>query len=261
MAEALPELHGSGVALRALAPEHAEGLRAIRREREVADWWGPLEDDFPLDDEPTARRYAILVEEELAGMIQFSEEEEPDYRHAEVDVFLDPARRGQGLGTEAMRTLLAYLTGERGHHRVILGTAIDNQAARCSYEKAGFQRVGVTRRSGRDYRSGEFGDEWFLEYVVSPGGSEARERVNVLSATDLRISETASRFEGRDHGRAPRSSGPTIRPAPASAFTTIPTRRRSWSRRALPRSPSTASRSRRARDRSSSCRPARCTGS
>ena len=29
-----------------------------------------------------------LVEDELAGMIQFSEENEPDYRHAEVDIFL-----------------------------------------------------------------------------------------------------------------------------------------------------------------------------
>lgn len=167
--EALPELHGSGVTLRAPAPEHAEGLRAIRSEQEVADFWGPLENDFPLDDEPTAHRYAIVVDGELAGMIQFTEENEPDYRHVEVDVFVSPTVRGRGHGTEAMRTLLAYLTGERGHHRVILGTSIHNEAALRSYEKAGFQRVGITRRSGRDYRTGELGDEWFMEYVVPAG--------------------------------------------------------------------------------------------
>lgn len=190
----LPELHGSGVVLRELAPGHAEGLRAIRRERAVADFWGPLEDDFPLADEPTARRYAILVGDELAGMIQFSEENEPDYRHAEVDVFVSPAERGRGHGTEAMRTLLAYLTGERGHHRVILGTATHNEAALRSYEKAGFRRVGVTRRSGRDYRTGEFGDEWFMEYVVpataATAATPATPRARVTSA--LIAGDTAS---------------------------------------------------------------------
>lgn len=199
----LPELHGSGVALRALAPEHAEGLRAIRREPEVADFWGPLEDDFPLADEPTARRYAILVGDELAGMIQFSEENEPDYRHAEVDVFVSPAVRGRGYGTEAMRTLLAYLTGERGHHRVILATAVDNEAALRSYEKAGFGLVGITRRAGRDYRTGEFGDEWFMEYVAGLRVQVMRSRVlPVLATGDLAPLDDALDPDVRFHSPA-----------------------------------------------------------
>jgi len=115
--DALPELHGERVTLRPLAAEHAEGLRAIRRTQPVADWWGPLEEDFPGDDEPTARRHAILVGDELASMIQFTEENEPD------------------CATPRSR-------------------------------KAGFRHVGITHRSGRDYRTGEFGDEWFLELVV-----------------------------------------------------------------------------------------------
>jgi aminoglycoside 6'-N-acetyltransferase len=164
--DALPELHGERVTLRPLAAKHAEGLRAIRRTQPVADWWGPLEDDFPGDDEPTARRHAILVGDELAGMIQFTEENEPDWRNAEIDIFLDAAWHGQSYGTEAITTLIGYLTGDRGHHRVVIGTAIGNLAARRSYEKAGFRHVGITHRSGRDYRTGEFGDEWFLELVV-----------------------------------------------------------------------------------------------
>ncbi|MGI8661525.1 MAG: GNAT family N-acetyltransferase [Thermoleophilaceae bacterium] len=83
-----------------------------------------------------------------------------------------PAWHGRGHGTDAMITLVDHLTTVGGHHRVILGTAIDNAAALRCYEKAGFRRVGVTRRSGRDFRTGEFGDEWFMELVVPPGREE-----------------------------------------------------------------------------------------
>jgi len=162
----LIELQGQRVLLRPLAGGDAEGLRAIRRLPEVADRWGTLEDDFPWE-EPTAARLSILIGSELAGMIQFTEENEPDYRHVEVDVFLAPAWHGQGHGTDAMTTLVDYLTGVRGHHRVILGTAIDNAAALRCYEKAGFRRVGVTKLSGRDFRTGEFADEWYMELVVA----------------------------------------------------------------------------------------------
>lgn len=166
----MPELQGERVVLRPLEAVHAEGLRAIRLTPEVAERWGPLEDDFPLADEPTATRFAIVVDEELTGMVQFSEENEPDYRHAEVDIFLDPRRHNRGLGTDAVTILAKHLIETRGHHRLVLGTAIDNHQARRCYEKAGFRHVGITHRSGRDFRTGEFADEWFMELVVPAGG-------------------------------------------------------------------------------------------
>lgn len=171
--DALPELRGARVTLRPLAAADSERLRAIRRTKAVADWWGPLEGDFPAGDDDESGATRSSSADEVAGMLQFTEEDEPDWRHAEIDIFLDAAWHGQGYGTEASTTLLEYLTGPRGHHRVVIGTAIENLPARRSYEKAGFRHVGITPRSGRDYRTGEFGDEWFLEYVVPSDEKEA----------------------------------------------------------------------------------------
>ncbi len=105
----MPEIRGERVTLAPLEAGHADGLRAMRADSSVADWWGALEEDFPLQDEPESTRFAILDGGELAGMIQFSEEHEPDYRHAEVDIFLGPAFQGRGLGTDAMVALCDHL--------------------------------------------------------------------------------------------------------------------------------------------------------
>jgi len=169
----MADLYGERVALRPLTAEHAEALRAIRLRPEVADRWGPLEEDFPLSDEPTVERFTIFVDDRVAGMVQVTEENEPDYRHAELDVFLGPDHHGRGLGTDAMKTLARHLIEDRGHHRLILGAAVDNAIAIRCYEKAGFRRVGVTRLSGRDYCTGEFADELFMELVVEPRSAEA----------------------------------------------------------------------------------------
>jgi len=166
--EPMPELRGAGVTLEPLAAGHEDRLRAIRETPEVAVRWGPLEDDFPLEDEPKSTRFAILVDGEVAGMIQFQEETEPDYRHAEVDLFLAPEHHGQGLGTDAMVTLTNHLLEERGHHRIVLSVDTDNEPAIRCYEKSGFRRVGVTRYSGRNYRTGEWADEFFMELVRLP---------------------------------------------------------------------------------------------
>lgn len=164
----MDELSGTRVVLRALDPEHVEPLRAIRRQREVADWWGPLEDDFPFE-EPTAERFTIVVGDSVAGMVQVTEENEPDYRNAEVDIFLGAAHHGEGLGTDALVTLARHLTHDRGHHRLILGANVHNARAIRCYQKAGFRPVGVTRLSGRDFRTGEYEDELFMELVVGGG--------------------------------------------------------------------------------------------
>lgn len=163
----MADLTGERVVLRPLAEEHAEPLRAIRRQQEVADWWGPPEDDFPFE-EPTADRFTILTEGVAVGMIQATEENEPDYRNAEVDIFLDTTHHSRGLGTEALKTFARHLIEERGHHRLILGANVHNARAIRCYEKAGFRTVGTTRMSGRDFRTGEYGDELFMELVVQP---------------------------------------------------------------------------------------------
>jgi RimJ/RimL family protein N-acetyltransferase len=164
----MSELRGERVVLRPTGPPDVEPLRAIRETPAVKDRWGALEKDFPLGDEPTATRFTIFADGEPAGMIQYTEEQEPDYRNAEVDIFLDPGHHNRGLGTDAMSTLARHLVEDRGHHRLTLSTAVDNAQAIRSYEKAGFRRIGVAHAAARDPRTGGWGDELMMELVVRP---------------------------------------------------------------------------------------------
>ena len=144
-------LRGEGVVLRPLEPADDAELRRILHEPEVARWWDPDPGDgFPWEDDPDATRLTIEVGDAVAGLIQYSEELEPKYRHASIDLFLDPALRGRGLGTEAVRVLAAHLVRDRGHHRLTIDPAADNAAAIRAYEKVGFKPVGIMRRYERD---------------------------------------------------------------------------------------------------------------
>jgi aminoglycoside 6'-N-acetyltransferase len=142
-------------------------VRAIAASPEVAAWWGPQEESFPGADEPEATRFTIVVDGAVAGMIQYGEETEPDFRHAWIDLFVDPARHGQGLGTDAVATLLRHLLEDRGHHRVTIDPAADNAPAVRSYEKAGFEPVGIMRLSWRD-PEGRWRDSLLMEHVRDP---------------------------------------------------------------------------------------------
>jgi aminoglycoside 6'-N-acetyltransferase len=151
--------------LRPIAEGDEAELRRIRGSPEVMQWWDPLEEDFPWE-EPEATRLTIEVDGAVAGMIQFSEELEPKYRHASIDLFLDPALQGRGLGTEAVRRIVRHLTEDRGHHRITIDPATSNVAAIRAYEKAGFRRVGVMRRAERDADGGGWHDSLLMELVV-----------------------------------------------------------------------------------------------
>lgn len=160
-------LEGEAVVLRPLEPGDLDEVRRIRATDEVVRWWGSPEDDFPPDDGDP--RFAVLIDGEVAGMVQYYEEPDPDARHADVDVFLDPAHHGMGHGTDAMRTIVRHLVDDRGHHRVTLSTDPRNRVAVRCYEKAGFRPVGVTRASRWDDLSGSWVDELLMDLVVLPG--------------------------------------------------------------------------------------------
>ena len=140
---------------RGLTPSDAADLRRIHETPEVARWWGVLSADFP-DEDPTATRLVIEVDGAVVGMVQYFEEADPDYRHAMVDLFIDPALHGRGLGTEALRGVVEILLQERGHHRITIDPAADNAAAIRTYEKVGFKRAGILHRYERD----QDGDGW-----------------------------------------------------------------------------------------------------
>jgi aminoglycoside 6'-N-acetyltransferase len=150
--------------LRPMEAGDASALRRIHATPEVAAWWGSMGDDFPFD-EPESTRLTIVVDGRVAGLIQYGTEDEPDYRHAWIDVFVDPELHGRGVGTDAVRTLAERLHRDLGYHRITIDPALDNVAAVRSYEKAGFRRVGVMEASWRD-PGGVWRDSLLMERVV-----------------------------------------------------------------------------------------------
>ncbi|MCK7625852.1 aminoglycoside 6'-N-acetyltransferase [Streptomyces sp. RS10V-4] len=152
------ELRGERVHLRPVSAGDREILDGIVREPEVAAWWSPPED--------YADMLAVVHGNEVIGAVQFSEEDDPEFRHAGIDVFLTARRHGQGLGTDAVRTLARWLVRERGHHRLTIDPAAANTAAIRSYRKVGFKPVGVMRAYWRDHGTGRWEDGLLMDLLA-----------------------------------------------------------------------------------------------
>jgi len=146
-----PELRGEKVVLVPVAGQHVAELRRILHTPEVRGRWGDEDKhpDWPFDD-PESVRFAVIVDGAVRGMVQYWEETEPMYRHASVDIFVDPAVHNRGVGRDAVGTLVRHLVHERGHHRLTIDPAADNVAAIRCYSAVGFRPVGVMRRCERD---------------------------------------------------------------------------------------------------------------
>jgi aminoglycoside 6'-N-acetyltransferase len=146
-------LRGEVVNLRQTAASDAARLTEILAHPGVAEWWGRWDLDRVqrelIDPTDGTVTFAIEAEGELIGLIQYAEEEDPDYRHAGIDIFLHPAWHGRGFGADALRTLARHLFDERGHHRLTIDPAAHNQRAIQSYQRVGFRPVGVMRRYER----------------------------------------------------------------------------------------------------------------
>ena len=99
-------------------------------------------------------------------MIQYAEENEPDYRHAGIDVFLDPAVHGRGLGLDAILALAVHLVRDRGHHRLTIDPAAANEVAIACYAAAGFRPVGVMRAYERDGDGGAWHDGLLMDALA-----------------------------------------------------------------------------------------------
>ena len=166
-----PILHGERVLLRPLEERDFGRLVEIGAEPEVARWWpridGELAEKLAGDDSSVC--LTIEYDGRVAGMIQFHEENEPDFRHAGMDVFLSTECHGQGLGADAVRTLARHLLQERGHHRLTIDPAAANERAIRCYERVGFRRVGIMRRYWRD-PSGEWRDGLLLDLLADDLG-------------------------------------------------------------------------------------------
>jgi aminoglycoside 6'-N-acetyltransferase len=114
----------------------------------------------------------VEVDGVVAGLIQFSEELEPMYKHAAIDLFLDPAFRGRGIGPEAIRQVVRELIDNRGHHRITIDPSVENEAAIRAYEKVGFRPVGVMRAHERAPDGSGWRDGLLMELLA---GEERQE--------------------------------------------------------------------------------------
>lgn len=142
-------LTGLLVTLRTATAADVDALVAIRATPEVHERWRGIDLRAEVLDALTDDELHLMVVEDAAGTviggIQWAAETDPDYAHASVDMFVDPAMHGQGFGTDAARTLCRYLLNTIGFHRLTIDPAADNVAAIRCYEKVGFRRVGVMR--------------------------------------------------------------------------------------------------------------------
>ena len=146
-------LAGPRVVLRPGGAGDVPALRAIRSEPAVARWWGTAPGDEQLLAEVVGESDEVFlvvdVDGEVAGGIQYAEEDDPDYRHAGIDVFLAGRFHGRGLGSEAVAVLAAHLVDALGHHRLTIDPSRENERAIRAYSRVGFRPVGVLRRYER----------------------------------------------------------------------------------------------------------------
>ena len=163
----VPTLRGERVVLRPLTDADAPALLALLRDPGVAPWW--MRASWEQINEEGAVVFAVLVDGEVAGSIQYHEETDPNYRGAAIDIFVGDAWQDRGLGSEAMRVLIDHLVGARGHHRITVDPAVANARAVRAYERLGFRRVGVLRAYER-VADGTWRDALLMELVVEPSG-------------------------------------------------------------------------------------------
>jgi aminoglycoside 6'-N-acetyltransferase len=121
---------------------------------EVSRWWGDpagnLDDAVAPEEGSVSYAIELRAGGETIGVIQSWAEEEPDFRHAGIDLALHPEFHGRGYGPEAIAALARHLFEHDGHHRITIDPAAANSNAIRAYERLGFKPVGVLRSYWRD---------------------------------------------------------------------------------------------------------------
>jgi aminoglycoside 6'-N-acetyltransferase len=140
------ELRGEHVRLRPLREDDVTRLAEVGREPEVARWWREIDEARLRAKVAEGRAFSIVHEDEVVGLVQWWENDDPEFRHAGIDLFLATRLHDRGLGRDAVRAVARWLVEARGHHRITIDPALENRRAIRAYEAVGFRRVGVLRR-------------------------------------------------------------------------------------------------------------------
>ena len=161
-------LHGELVMLRPATHADVPALVAIRSTPEVRSRWGgddleaELHEDLVTDE---IELLAIVLDGRVVGALQWQAEDDPMYRHAGMDIYVDPSVQRRGVGADAIRTLARHLIQEHGHHRLVIDPAADNAPAIRCYSKVGFRPVGVMRQYERG-SDGTWHDGLLMELIA-----------------------------------------------------------------------------------------------
>ena len=169
---------GERVALGPLGPAHAGHLHRWQNDYAVMRTWEYL--PGPRSVEEVRRRFepgqffadpqnaAFAIYETGAwGLVGYAGLYHVDHvnRIAEYFVMIgEAAHRGQGYGTEATRLVLDHAFTALGLSNVLLRVFEYNLAGIRAYEKAGFRRIGVRRKS--KFMGGRLWDTIFMEAVA-----------------------------------------------------------------------------------------------
>ena len=170
-----PVLTGERMSLRPPTNADAAPLLAILTEPEVARWWVGYTPDR-IREEILESGHALVMEIEgsCAGAIFLYQNEDPEYLHAVIHLFLGAGWYGNRYGAEALALVIGHLA-TLGHHRFTLDPNVNNAPAIRSYERLGFGRVCVLR----EYQlrpDGSYEDGLLMDLVLSdfPDGVDWR---------------------------------------------------------------------------------------
>lgn len=110
---------------------------------------------------PGPRRYAILSGDRVVGTCGLMP---PEFSGLELAIAIfEPASRGMGIGTFAVRALCDVAFDDLRTHRVELGLYPDNLPALRTYLKCGFRKEAMLRRYM--YHEGEWRDVLWMSLL------------------------------------------------------------------------------------------------
>ena len=155
-----PVLSDGSVTLRAPVEGDVAARVALGFSKDIVHWFGQTLESMPQMSREWAEGwierkrqdpYAFMIEQagRLNGSIFLHSVDMTDKR-AEIAVGLhDPKSLGQGIGTRAMRLLMAHAFDTMGLNRIGLRYLDGNARARACYDKLGFVKEGRLRERAR----------------------------------------------------------------------------------------------------------------
>jgi aminoglycoside 6'-N-acetyltransferase len=141
-----PTLAAERMTLRPPTADDAGPLHSILGEPEVSRWWvGYTPERIREEILESGHALVMDIDGRCAGAIFLYPNDDPEYLHVVIHLFLGAAWYGHRYGAEALAAVINHLTPQ-GHHRFTLDPNVNNAPAIRSYERLGFQRVGVLRQ-------------------------------------------------------------------------------------------------------------------